>query len=74
AAGLAGFGIWLGRFVRLNSWDVVARPGPLLDALAAPLVDPLGSARAWAVTLLFGAFLFVVHAGLRAGREARPAR
>lgn len=50
---LTGFGVYLGRFGRWNSWDVLARPSALLaDALAA-LADP----RALAFSVLFAALV-----------------
>jgi uncharacterized membrane protein len=50
---LVGFGVYLGRFGRWNSWDVLLRPGALLADAAGALVDP----RALAFSLLFAAFL-----------------
>ena len=68
AASLAsGYGIYLGRFVRLNSWDVALHPLAVLARAAPPFVDPVGQWRAWAVTLVFGALTaasYVVHVGL----------
>jgi uncharacterized membrane protein len=56
-----GFGIYLGRFVRLNTWDVATRPGAVLVQVLSPLVHPLGHARAWMVTLTFALFFVVVY-------------
>ena len=53
AALLAGFGIYLGRFGRWNSWDAWLRPGELLEGAAAS-VHP----RALAFSLAFGLFLW----------------
>lgn len=50
---LTGFGVYLGRFERWNSWDVVGRPA----ALAAGVVDAL-CLRAAAFSLLFGLFVW----------------
>jgi uncharacterized membrane protein len=55
--GLSGFGIYLGRFERWNSWDVVRDPGTLAGALASGLSDPLDYPRALGVTIALGAFL-----------------
>jgi uncharacterized membrane protein len=59
--GLSGFGVYLGRFARYNSWDVLTRPRTLLyDVRAA--VDPTSDRRAIAVTALFSSFLLVTYA------------
>jgi uncharacterized membrane protein len=50
---LSGFGVYLGRFERWNSWDVVGRPA----AFAAGLMDAL-CLRAAAFSLLFGVFVW----------------
>jgi uncharacterized membrane protein len=34
AIGLSGLGVYLGRFLRLNSWDLITRPGAVIDDLA----------------------------------------
>ncbi len=50
--GLASFGVYLGRVLRWNSWDVLTDPG-LLAQLDGVLVDP----RAQAMTILLSGFL-----------------
>lgn len=60
AAGLGSFGIYLGRFLRWNSWDLVRRPGPLADELLGRVTDPSSQARLLGFTALFALlFLFV---------------
>jgi uncharacterized membrane protein len=54
---LSGFGIYLGRFERWNSWDVIRNPAAIAGDLAAGLSDPLDYPRALGVTIALGAFL-----------------
>jgi uncharacterized membrane protein len=62
--GLASFGIYLGRVLRWNSWDVIANPRILSD-LRSVVVEP----RAIAMTVLLSGFLtasyLVVYAFMR---------
>jgi uncharacterized membrane protein len=55
--GLTGFGVYLGRFERWNSWDVVRDPATLAGDLWAGLSDPLSYSRPLAVTIALAAFL-----------------
>jgi uncharacterized membrane protein len=59
--GLASLGIYLGREVRLNSWDALTRPGRVAHVVATPLRDPLGHPRFFALTLLLTVFLIVTY-------------
>ena len=56
---LTSFGIYLGRFERWNSWDVVSRPGPLLSSIAERVAHP--DPRTAGVTLVFTAFLALAY-------------
>ena len=38
---LCGYGIYLGRFERWNSWNVLNRPGSLLEAVLGHMSEPL---------------------------------
>jgi len=63
---LTGFGIYLGRFVRLNTWDVITRPLIVLDKVVEPLVHPLSHPRAWVVTFTFALFFLAAYGTGRA--------
>jgi uncharacterized membrane protein len=65
-AGLSSFGVYLGRFVRVNSWDVIARPGKLLDGLQAWASDPFAHSTSYAFPVLFALFLFIAYVMLYA--------
>lgn len=58
---LSGFGVYLGRFVRLNSWDVAFHPRTVMVHVLSPLMHPLLNARAWIVTLTIAAFFAVAY-------------
>ena len=72
---LSGFGIYLGRELRWNSWDVVAAPGALLADIADRVLHPLAHPTTAVMTLVFGGMLVVGYAVLRAlAAPARPSR
>lgn len=62
--GLSGFAIYLGRFLRWNSWDVLFEPSRLFGILGAA-INPGAHARAVAVTLIFGVILTLGYITLR---------
>jgi uncharacterized membrane protein len=41
ALGLASFGVYLGRFLRVNSWDALVRPRGLGDVIRTEVENPL---------------------------------
>ena len=51
---LVGFGIYLGRFLRWDSWDIVQRPHILIQDIWEIIAFPMQHKGAWMVTLLFG--------------------
>jgi uncharacterized membrane protein len=73
-AALSGFGIYLGRFLRFNSWDVVARPRQLYQGIGGLVADPLANPGSLAFPVLFGAFLFFSYVMLYALTHLRPAQ
>ena len=60
---LCGFGIYLGRFLRLNSWDVFVHPLWLLRAIAMQFST--SGTQPLLVTLVFGGGLIVGYLALR---------
>ena len=50
---LSSFGVYLGRFLRWNSWDIVSNPLELLYAIAQRIIFPLQHVQTWGVTILF---------------------
>lgn len=58
---LAAFGIYLGRFERWNSWDIVLSPGEILSHVAEILIHPRGHKTAILFPAFFGGFLCTVY-------------
>lgn len=57
----SGFGIYLGRSLRWNSWDFVTRPDALLSDVWARLADPLAYPRSLGMTVALTALLSVLY-------------
>ena len=63
---LSAFGVYLGRVLRWNSWDVVAAPGALFADVAGLALDPAGDPLAAVMTAVFGGTLTLGYVALRA--------
>ncbi len=61
AIGLSGLGIYLGRFMNWNSWDLFLRPQIVLADTLPRLVHPIQNPQMFGVTAMFAAFLFVCY-------------
>ncbi|MBL7718712.1 MAG: DUF1361 domain-containing protein [Flavipsychrobacter sp.] len=64
---LCGYGIYLGRYERWNSWDVVAQPFALLSGIADHILHPMRNIDAWMVTGLFGVWMYLLYGFLKTG-------
>jgi uncharacterized membrane protein len=73
-AALSGFGIYVGRFMRFNSWDVLFKPWQVYQGIGNWVADPLASSTSLAFPLLFGTFVFITYLMLYALTHLQPAR
>ncbi len=62
---LCAFGIYAGRWLRWNSWDVFLNPAEIAGDILDRLLNPFAHFRTWAVTLLFGSFLYIAYFTLK---------
>jgi uncharacterized membrane protein len=53
---LCGFGIYLGRFLRLNSWDMFTSPITVIKRSLLSINDP----KTWFITFAFGSFIYIL--------------
>ena len=58
-AGMSSFGIYIGRFVRLNSWDILQNPAETAMEILGIVIDP--SMRLAAFTLLYTFFFLFIY-------------
>ena len=54
---LNGFGVYLGRFLRYNSWEVLSNPKYVFEDIFDIVTQPFYNQEVWLFTLIFGAFL-----------------
>jgi uncharacterized membrane protein len=60
----ASVGIYLGRVLRLNSWDVVQRPGRLAGIVRDRMDDPFGNRHLIGFVIVLCGFLTLAYCGL----------
>jgi uncharacterized membrane protein len=56
---LNAFGIYLGRYMRFNSWDIISNPMGLIGEIFSYVSNPLGHPRIWGITFTYGMLFFV---------------
>lgn len=56
---LCGFGVYLGRFLRYNSWEIISNPQVLISDIFNILLSPFNNSDVWFFTFVFGGFLVV---------------
>lgn len=54
---LCAFGIYIGRFLRFNSWDVLTNPFSLMAEIADMVLHPMDHGFAWGMTLVYSVFM-----------------
>lgn len=67
---LSAFGIYIGRYLRFNSWDVLTNPFSLFGTLAERILHPLAYASAWGMTAMYGLFMTLLYYSLRKMSES----
>lgn len=58
---LSGYGIYLGRYLRWNSWDIVTAPFSLMADVGNHVIHPFRNREVWLLSLLFGSWMFVLY-------------
>ena len=62
---LCGYGIFIGRFLRFNSWNILTDPGYLAYTSAHHVLLPQRYPKLWVFTVLFAALLSIIYFTLK---------
>jgi uncharacterized membrane protein len=62
---LCSYGIFIGRFLRFNSWDIVSSPKTLVYQSAHHILIPQNYAKLWVFTILFAILLGLIYFTLK---------
>lgn len=62
---LIALGVYIGRYLRYNSWDVVTSPFSLASDLVAMIRHPMLNGFEWVMIGFFGLFMYLVYQSLR---------
>lgn len=71
-AGLSSFGIYLGRFARFNSWDVVTKPAVVYQGISGWISTAMKNTPNLAFAFSFAGFLFTAYLMLYALTHLSP--
>ncbi|HMU08883.1 MAG TPA: DUF1361 domain-containing protein [Ferruginibacter sp.] len=58
---LGSFGVYLGRFLRWNSWDIITNPVQLLMTIGDRILFPLDHLYTWGVTSLLTVLFYLIY-------------
>jgi len=58
---LCGYGIYIGRFLRFNSWDILTNPHILVFNLVHEFLHPQHHLRTWGFTFLFAVMFSIIY-------------
>jgi uncharacterized membrane protein len=62
---LGSFGVYLGRFLRWNSWDIISNPFQLLSSIGHRIVSPFDYVQTWGITVLFTVFFYLLYVSIK---------
>ncbi len=63
------FGIYVGRYLRWNSWDIVSEPFRIIYDIGDRVINPFEHPSAWGITIFIGLFLTIIYLSFRLIRK-----
>lgn len=62
---IGSFGIYLGRYLRWNSWDIIQHPFGLIKDIAVRFLNPFEHPSTWGMTIFMGLLLNMIYWSFR---------
>lgn len=62
---LGSFGVYLGRFLRWNSWDIISNPFQLLLSIGHRIISPFDHLQTWTVTGTLTIFFYLLYISVK---------
>jgi uncharacterized membrane protein len=62
---IGSFGVYIGRYLRWNSWDLITKPFHLFSDIGERVMNPLEHQTTWGMTLFMGLFLNMLYWSFR---------
>ena len=62
---LIALGIYIGRYMRFNSWDILTRPFSLLWEIAEMIFNPFENSYEWAMIACFAIFMTLMYLSVK---------
>ena len=62
---LCSFGVYIGRYLRWNSWDIITNPFDIAADIMVRVLNPFDHFGTWSITFLFGTFFYIVYYSIK---------
>lgn len=59
------FGVYLGRFLRWNSWDIIRNPIGLATDMIERILFPIAYLHAWGITLILSVLFYLIYQSIK---------
>ena len=66
---ISSFGIYIGRFLRWNTWDIIIQPKHIIHDVSVILLHPFHYLEAYMFTLSFFVFIYVSYISWKVGKS-----
>jgi uncharacterized membrane protein len=62
---VGSFGVYLGRFLRWNSWDIIRNPFSLINTIAERFIFPTQHLRTWSMTFILTGTFYLLYMAIK---------